>query len=140
MWTLSIDSNYTIVSEDCYKTLPNFEGIASFIYDYWPSAGCFYTDYIDQDGKFQLQKSYDRIDVSIGLYPKLCYVVRNDILNQIVYDEDCEDYADWDLFLKITELTPVAHIPIFGFSELSKKAYLKGKERAEANFIARING
>lgn len=124
----NISKDFTAISENYYEWNRSQDPLfIDLAHQYSFNCVGFYTDYFDVDGIRRTQVSYDRKKVATGIYPLGCFVVRSNIAKYCVFDEECLDYACFELWLKLTELGPFAHLSYIGFKELQKKQYHSDK-------------
>ncbi len=129
MWQIDLENGLSVVGEHNYAwDTRASEPVTLAASQYSGEPICFYTDYIDKSGVLKIQETYDRKKLLLGVYPKLCYVVRTDFLKYAKYDPECYDFADLDFFLKTIEIGTAIHVPVVGFKEIISKKYLCGKE------------
>lgn len=80
----------------------------------------FYTNYFDINGVRRIQHSYDRVRLTDGEWPKFCYVIRTELLRHMQPDPECGDFQDLDFALRLTEIGPAVHIPLWCFRQIKE--------------------
>lgn len=130
MKTIKLSKDFDIILEEEYYKW-NAEADMAFIMEaakHTISIPAFYTDYRDKYGVKRLQRSYDRIRFTKGDFPKGCFIVRSNMLRMAQEDKECGEYSDLDLFIRLTEIGPMVHLPVACFTELKEKKYSTGPE------------
>ncbi len=124
MNSIKLSQDYYVLTDEHYQWHETYDlAVIQAASRYSFTCVGFYTDYLDINGIIRVQHSYDRLRLVNGDCPKLCIVIRSNLLGMLQEDPECGDYKDLDLFLRLTEIAPIARLPLVAFKEIKEKTY-----------------